>query len=297
MNYHYHVPEDKKVRVIIDTDAKNEADDPYAIVHALLTPKFDVRGIIAAHFGNFHSRHSMLDSYKECVRIKEYMGAEIDIYHGAERAICSETDYAYSEGAELIVREALLDDPRPLYVLFMGPITDMACALLKHPEIEGRVTAVWNGGGQYPRGGVEFNLSNDIFAANLIMRSKLDVWQIPADVVSQIAVSIAQLEQKVRPCGKIGKYLFEQLVAFNDSEYAHWTSGETWGLGDNCTVGTLLHQNIYAYRMEEAPGFKEDMTYIHGTGFRPIRVYHEINASLVLEDFFAKLALNFPFTV
>ena len=29
---------DKRSRVIINTDAKNEADDQYAIVHGLLTP-------------------------------------------------------------------------------------------------------------------------------------------------------------------------------------------------------------------------------------------------------------------
>ena len=34
-------------RVIINTDAKNEADDQYAIVHALLSPSLDVRGVIA----------------------------------------------------------------------------------------------------------------------------------------------------------------------------------------------------------------------------------------------------------
>jgi hypothetical protein len=35
----------------IPTHAKNEADDQFAIVHALLTPSFDIRGVIPAHFG------------------------------------------------------------------------------------------------------------------------------------------------------------------------------------------------------------------------------------------------------
>ena len=42
-------------RAIINTDAKNEADDQYAIVHALLSPTIDVRGLIAAHFGRERS--------------------------------------------------------------------------------------------------------------------------------------------------------------------------------------------------------------------------------------------------
>ena len=32
----YQVPDDKKVRVIVDSDAACEADDPFAIAHALL---------------------------------------------------------------------------------------------------------------------------------------------------------------------------------------------------------------------------------------------------------------------
>ena len=42
-------------RVIIDTDAKNEADDQFAIVHGLLSPTLDIRGLIAAHFGTRRS--------------------------------------------------------------------------------------------------------------------------------------------------------------------------------------------------------------------------------------------------
>ena len=38
-------PLEAKQRVVVNTDAKNEADDQYAIVHAVLT------GIIPTHFG------------------------------------------------------------------------------------------------------------------------------------------------------------------------------------------------------------------------------------------------------
>lgn len=36
------VPEKKRVRMIVDTDCKNEADDPFALVHHLLMPMFDI---------------------------------------------------------------------------------------------------------------------------------------------------------------------------------------------------------------------------------------------------------------
>ena len=63
--YGYTVPNEKMIRVIIDTDAKNEADDQYAIVHTLLSPRFANRGIVAAHFGDKKSKTSMEDSFRE----------------------------------------------------------------------------------------------------------------------------------------------------------------------------------------------------------------------------------------
>ena len=49
-NYQFEVPKSKQVRLIVYTDCKNEADDQFALAHALMTPKVDVVGIIAAHF-------------------------------------------------------------------------------------------------------------------------------------------------------------------------------------------------------------------------------------------------------
>lgn len=49
-NYIFDVPDGKKVRMIVDTDCKNEADDQFALAHHLMTPKFIVTGIIGAHF-------------------------------------------------------------------------------------------------------------------------------------------------------------------------------------------------------------------------------------------------------
>ena len=48
----FQVPVKKQFRMIVDTDAKNEADDQFAIAHHLMTPMFEVKGIIATHFEN-----------------------------------------------------------------------------------------------------------------------------------------------------------------------------------------------------------------------------------------------------
>lgn len=74
----YQVPRNKQVRVIIDTDAGAEADDQFAIIHGLLTPKFEVKGIIAEQFGpNYHK--TMTKSFEEINRLVSLMNLQDEI--------------------------------------------------------------------------------------------------------------------------------------------------------------------------------------------------------------------------
>ena len=129
--YEYPMPKEKKVRVITDTDAANEGDDQFAIVHTLLSSKFENVAMIAAHFGTRHD-HTMQESYDELIRIfgKLDMDPEGVVVHGAPHALSDEHTPVASEGARRIIEEAMKDDPRPLYVTFLGPLTDLASAYL-----------------------------------------------------------------------------------------------------------------------------------------------------------------------
>lgn len=295
-DYSFDVPEEKIIRLIVDTDAKNEADDQFAIVQALLSPKFEHVGLIAAHFGQDRCRDSMMQSYHELETIFELMDfpAENMIYKGAEMAIPDKQTPVASEGAELIIREAMKEDDRPLYVIFLGAITDLASAYLMEPRIAKRLTAIWIGGGRYPNGGPEFNLGNDIHGANVVFASPIELWQVPKNVYEMMPVSLAELDYKVAPCGKIGRYLLNQL-----NEHAHeegprksvFRTGETWVLGDNPAVGLLLYEHRFEYDWVQAPMITSDMSYVHTGLNRPIRVYKSIDSRLILDDMYAKLAL------
>ena len=295
--YNFTVPEAKKVRVIINTDAKCEADDQYAIVHGLLTPKFLIKGIIGAHFGTHRNNQSMQESYDEIQKVLLLMDmqANVEVYKGAIKAFEDESTPEMSEGAELIVREAMSDDPRPLYVTFQGPITDMAAAYMANPEIAGRCTAIWIGGGPWPEGGSEFNLGNDIHAANVILKSDLDLWMVPRSTYSTMRVSLAELQARVEPYGEIGAYLFRQMVEFNNlmGENLAWPRGESWCLGDSPTIGLIMDSQDFYYDWVPAPIVTDDLRYIHGQKNRPIRVYNQVDVRFILEDFFSKMKLNY----
>ena len=51
MKLDFDVRDEKRIRVIVDTDTACEADDPFAVAHAVLSPKLMVRAIVAEHFG------------------------------------------------------------------------------------------------------------------------------------------------------------------------------------------------------------------------------------------------------
>jgi purine nucleosidase len=297
VNHPFHVPHSKKIRLIINTDAKNEADDQFAIVHALLTPQFIVKGIIAAHFGTRRTLMSMQESYDEVVKVLQLMNAEqeVPVFKGAEHALPDEHTMVLSEGAELIVQEAQSDDPRPLYVIFLGPLTDLAAAYMRDPSIASKLTAIWIGGGAYPTGEPEFNLSNDIHSANVVFQSSIPLWQVPRNVYSLIRVSIAELAVRVKPYGVVGDYLYQQLVDFNMAygDNKGWPKGEMWCLGDSPAVSLLLDEHEFGYEMKPAPRIVEDMSYVHWQQERMIRVYHYIDSRFTLEDMYAKLVLHY----
>ncbi len=295
-DYKFDVPKEKIVRVIVDTDAKNEADDQFAVVQALLSPKFENVGFIAAHYGNNRHVDSMERSYKELETIFDKMGFEKDgmLFHGAPTPIPDKATPVVSEGAKLIVEEAMKEDDRPLFVLFLGAITDLASAYLMEPRIAGKLTAIWIGGGRYPEGGPEFNLGNDINAANVVFESKIELWQVPKNVYEMMAISLAEIEYKISDCGEIGEYLLQQL---NDHMHediprkSAFRTGETWVLGDNPAVGLVLYEHRFLFDYIQAPLITRDMNYVHTRLNRPIRVYKSIDSRLILEDLFSKLAL------
>ena len=77
-NYEYTVPENKKVRLIVHTDCKNEADDQFALAHHLMTPRFEVKGIVAGHFcknpQTYGEEGTAKASYDEIQKVMELIG-------------------------------------------------------------------------------------------------------------------------------------------------------------------------------------------------------------------------------
>lgn len=287
----YDVPDSKKLRVIIDTDAACEADDPFAIAHALMSKKLEVKAIFAEQFG---APETTRRSYDEIVTVLDAMDLRVPVFMGEEGKLDETDGKEISPAARFLIEEALREDSKPLYILCLGAITNIASAIRACPEITGKMTVVWIGGqglDTFVKGHREFNSGNDIKAANLVVASGVTFWQIPNNVYATMRIGLAEIQRRIYPCGKIGKHLFENMIQYNMSEYAGWTAGESWSLGDSPAVGVALDPNCGQYVYREAPVFEEDTTYRFEEGRPLIRVYTSIDSRFILEDFISKLEL------
>ena len=281
-----------KIRIIICSDAKNEADDQYALVHAMLTNKFIIKGLVAGHFRDHWTNHL---SYAEMVKLAKLTNTygEYPIVLGADQKLVNIKEYEVSAGTRLIIEEALKEDSLPLYVLNIGALTDLAVALLEEPKITSKMTAIWVGGGRYPKGSKECNLGNDLIAANYVFASELPLWQIPSNVYKTTLVSLAQLKLRVAPMGKLGNYLYEQLITFmkTNAKEKSWINPECWVMGDSGAIGVLLEGQKSYYQEIIAPIFDEEHHYIYNQKNRKIRVYQQLNNYFVIEDMLSKIEL------
>ena len=287
--YDFTIPEYKRVRVIVSTDAACEADDPFAIAHALLSPKLDVKAVIAEHFMKPDSMEKSLAAAKKLLGL---MKSPVPVLPGQVWP----KDGAISEGAQFIIDEARREGSR-LFVLCMGATTTLADALRAAPDIHDKLTMVTIGGRGYREHHIvkrEFNWGNDPDAINYILRdTNVEVWQIPMSGYAFIRTSLAELRRRVAPCGEVGAYLFQQMVDYNHTPGAGWTAGESWTLGDNPSVAVVIDDCAGRSRWENAWLIDADTAYVQELPERKIRIYHTMESRFILEDLFTKIEMNF----
>ncbi len=280
-------------RVVISTDAKNEADDQFAIVHALLTATLDVRGIVPAHFGMDGSMARSREEVDLLLDLLVDAAPSTPVADGAQRPLPDEHTPRPSAGSRLIASEAIAaaDAESTLFLPVLGPLTDVASALLETPAIAASpVVVVWVGGPPYE--GIagyspEFNLVNDVHAANVVMASRWELWQIPMSVYTMIGVGHAELEERLRGTSPVGDYLVDQLVAFNrDLPYGPM---DFRSLGDSPAIGAVMNPLGARWTSRPARRFTAEAEMAEEIRSRPVRVCESVDTRWLIEDMFAKL--------
>ena len=170
-----------KTRVIISTDIGGyDPDDFQSLVHYLVYADLvETEGLISSPPGDGRKEHIIeaLEAYKKDYKYLKTWGEYPEfekllsvVKQGTIDVQCGEEPSEnISEGAQHIIDRAKADDPRPLYILAWGSITDIAQALHKVPEIKNKIRVYYIG---------SWNTQMDPKARDYIYENHPDLWLI-----------------------------------------------------------------------------------------------------------------------
>ncbi len=287
------------IDVVIDSDTYNEIDDQFAISYALLSPeRCNVQAIYAAPFFNHRSTSpadGMERSYQEIKRLLKLLNQKVRTFKGADSYLPDEETPVVSAASKDLARRAMKYSPeKPLYVVALGAITNVASALLLKPEIADRIVVVFLGGHSldWPQNS-EFNMRQDVAAARVVYGSGAPLVMLPClGVVSTFTTTGPELDYWLRGKNPLCDFLIKNTV----DEVKTYAEGKVWSrvLWDVTAVGWLLNDEHRFMHTRLIPTPIPE--YDHHWGSAPLNplcryVYH-INRDALLGDLFRKLTMG-----
>jgi purine nucleosidase len=174
----------QKIRVLMDSDANNELDDQHAIAYMLFNGEvFDVEGITV---NRTRAGGGIDEHHAEAARIVGLanLSGQVRVEKGASGSfadiapVLGQRGYDGEAAVQFIIDRARAADPRPLVLLPVGKLTNVALALKKDPSIARNLRIVWLGS-NYPERG-EYNKENDPGSLTYI----LDETDVPFEMVT-----------------------------------------------------------------------------------------------------------------
>ncbi len=254
--------------IIIDTDPGQ--DDAVAILLALASPELEVLGITAVA-GNVPLPLTEKNARKVC----ELAGRpDMPVYAGASRPLMRPlvtAEYVHGktglDGPELpeptmplqdkhavdFIVETLLEREAGTVTLCpLGPLTNIALALIRAPEIATRIREIVLMGGGFFEGGnttpaAEFNIYVDPHAAQTVLDAGIPLTMIPLDCTHK-ALTTAKRLAAIRAIGTPVAEAVAALLGFFErfDETKYGTDGGP--LHDPCVIAYLLKPELFSGR-------------------------------------------------
>lgn len=255
-------------KIIIDTDPGQ--DDAVAILLALASPELEVLGITAVA-GNVPLALTEKNARKVC----ELAGRpDVRVFAGAKRPLVRDlvtAEHVHGktglDGPELpeprmaldgrhavdfLVETLMAHAPGEITLCTLGPLTNIALALLREPEIAPRVREIVMMGGGFFEGGnvtpaAEFNIYVDPHAADVVFRSGIPIVVMPLDVTHKAlttAVRVAAIRKLGTPVAVATAQMLEFFERFDEQKY-----GSDGGpLHDPCVIAYLIEPGLFGGR-------------------------------------------------
>lgn len=282
----------RRKAVIIDSDTYNEEDDQFAVAYAMFsTRKINLLALNAAPFHNSHSvsfEDGMLKSYDELQHITKLVDPNhsIPIFKGSRERMPDINTPIESEAAENIIKLARSLD-KPLYVIGIGAITNVASALLMAPDIKDKLCVIWLGlnAPDYPGDQGEFNYWQDPIAAQALFASGTNLILMPAfGGSSALRVSPHELQHVLGGTSELADYLVALV-----KERALPNISYTKVIWDIAGIAVLAANDAMHFYFMNVPEFKDNAPIFSNSCERPLMlVANYLNRDYIYLDMYEK---------
>ena len=254
--------------VILSADVGNEIDDQWAVVYMLTNPALDVLGIVSAHAPTVPdpSAHHTYRVLVDVIENHMKMAVHPPLFEGSSLPLENDPAPRANAGVDFIVASSRsFSSDNRLTILVIGAATDMASALLQDPTIADRVRIVGMGFRDWPDGGDEYNVANDVKAWQVILRSRVPLVIGCGNVCrATLALTPAQARELIAAHGPIGAWLWEEYQAW----YYRFVKpirkndfSKPWIIWDTITLAYL--EGMTQQNQVPRPVLKDDMKFDH----------------------------------
>jgi inosine-uridine nucleoside N-ribohydrolase len=249
--------------VILDTDIGSDIDDAWALAMLLRCPELDLK-LVTSAFGDTTARAKNIAKMLT-------IGGRDEVPVGVGKPTpAQEMPYAdwakdfdltaYRGGAHKDGVQALIDtimkSPRPVTLICIGPLTNIAEALLREPRIAknsrfvGMTGSVFRGYNDAPEISKEYNVAVDIPACQATFAAPWDITITPLDTCGIVRL----MGEKYLACRRSRDVLTRAVI----EQYDMWLRGHS-----DEGASSVLFDTVAVYL-----GFSEDLLSMKTVGVR-----------------------------
>lgn len=256
-------------KIIIDTDPGQ--DDAVAILLALASPEdVELLGITCVA-GNVPLALTARNARIVC----ELAGRpDVKVFAGSDRPLARDlvtAEHVHGKtgldgidlpepemalqpenGVDFLIDTLRLEPSGSVTLVAIGPLTNIAAAFRRAPDVVGRVKRIVLMGGGYFEGGsitpaAEFNIYVDPEAADIVFRSGVDLVVMPLDATHKVLTDRARIEAFRALPGKVGPAVAAWTDFFERFDKEKYGS-EGAPLHDPCTIAWLIRPELFTGR-------------------------------------------------
>lgn len=302
-------------KLLMDVDTG--IDDALAIAYAASIPHMELVGITTTY-----GMAPVDYSYRNTRKILEYAGVDVPVFRGAEKPLQRTREYsgrihgtdglgntlgpvtelASTQHAADYLIEQVFKHEAALTIVATGPLTNLAMAIRKAPEIAGLVgSVVIMGGAVMTPGNVtkfaEANIIIDPEAASLVFGSSLPITMVGLDVTRKTLLTARDVERWREGRNHLGKSLAPCTQFYLDAYKELHPYLQGCALHDPLAVGVAAYPDlvqtvpmfIKVDLEEDALGRTTEDIHREGSGQPTTKVCVQVDADTFMQDFFQRI--------